>query len=248
MPMSLDISQLNLYFGDRHVLSDVALRVEPGHILALIGPRGAGKTTLLRVVNRMAEMQGAQVSGSIMLDNSSIFMMQPDELRTKVGMVMSEPVIFPGTVFDNICAGLRLHGVLSRSARMQAVERALKELGVYTDYYPLLAMKASVLSEPQKQIVCICRALAMEPQFLLMDEPTRPLDPVSVMRVEEALTNLKKKCSLLMSTRTLQQAGRIADETALLMDGEVVEWGRTGDLLSHPRKEKTEQYITGRYL
>ena len=248
MPMQLSISQLNLYFEGKKKKKNIALEAYSGHILALIGPKGAGKTTLLRVVNRMVELQGAQLSGNITLDGGSIFMKEPHWLRTQVGMVLPTPVIFPGTVYDNICAGLRLHGLRSRNKLMERVEKVLKELGIYREYYPMLEIRASSLPMPQQQLICICRALAMEPGLLLMDEATRVLDSVSVLRLEEALGTVKKHCTIVLATNALQQAGRLADETALLMDGEVVEWGRTDELLAHPKQERTEQYITGRYL
>ena len=156
MPVRVSISQLNLLHQGKQVLRDIALEAEPGHILALIGPKGAGKTTLLRVINRMAETKpGTQVSGSVTIDGASIFMMEPSALRTRVGMVLSEPVIFPGTVYDNICAGLRLHGVRNTRKLMLRVETVLKDLGLYRSYYPMLELQASTLTIPQQQIVCI---------------------------------------------------------------------------------------------
>ncbi len=249
MPIHVSISQLNLRIDNKPVLHDIALEAEAGHILALIGPKKAGKTTLLRVINRMVETRpGSKVSGSVTLDGASIFQMNVTDLRTRVGMVPSRPVIFPGTVYDNICAGLKLHGLHNGGRLMQRVEAVLKELGIYRDYYPMLELKASSLTTAQQQIVCICRALALEPGLLLMDEPSRVLDSVAVMRLEEAMSSLKKRCTIVLATNLLQQAGRIADETALLMDGCVVEWGRTDEMLAHPREERTEQYVTGRYL
>lgn len=246
MPIHLSVSQLNLSYGKTQVLHDVALEVEAGHILALIGPQGAGKSSFLRAVNRMADLDGAVYSGSVALNGSSIFMMEPTQLRTRVGMVLSQPVLFPGTVLDNIVGGLRLRGEHNRDLLHEKAEKALNFLGIYKDFYPLLAQNAATLPPARQQLVCICRTLALEPGLLLMDEPSRFLDTVSVLILEEALFNLKKSCTVVYATPVLQQAGRLADETALLIGGEIVEWGSTGDLFAHPRNPVTEQYLTGR--
>lgn len=248
MAFSVKVSGLNVYYGNTQVLFNVGLSCEPGQLYALIGPQGSGKSTLLRVLNRMTDMDGAVWAGKVSVGETPVQEYDPIELRTNVGMVLSEPVMFPGSVYDNIVGGLRLHGLKDKAMLQQRSEQALKSLGIFDEMQPILGTPADKLALPQRQMVCIARALAMQPQMLLMDEPTRVLDAASSMRLEEAMTSIKKKCTIIMATHILQQAGRVADQTALMVRGEVVEAGVTGDLFAHPKDKRTENYLTGRYV
>ncbi|MDR3084973.1 MAG: ATP-binding cassette domain-containing protein [Christensenellaceae bacterium] len=247
MPAALSVSGLNLRYGSQEVLLDLSLEILPGHILALIGPEDGGKSSLLRAINRMADEEGASYCGNILLNGESIFLKDAVALRRVIGMVPPTPVLFRGSVFDNIVAGLRLQGRRGEAELRGLAESALEQMGLAKEYAPLLGERAESLPLPAKQMVAFLRALALEPELLLLDEPARSLDAAGTAHMEEALCRIKKRCTILLATNTLQQAGRIADETALLIDGRIVEYGETAELFSNPRARQTEDYLTGRY-
>lgn len=248
MPIQLVVEALNASIDGKQVLHDVAMTAQAGHVLALMGKTGSGKSTFLRVINRMAEQHGAVVSGHIMLDNNSIFMQEPNELRKKVGMVFTEPVIFTGNVLGNITAGLRLQGIYKKHALEEAAEETLRRMEIYNDFKDLLYVDAATLSRGQKQLVCIARALALKPGLLLLDEPTRLLDSVTAMKVEDMLYHLRRECTMVIAVHSPRMAGRIAEETVMMEDGTVLEWGRTSDLFFHPQHLATEQFVSEKFV
>lgn len=247
MPIQLVVEDLNASIDEKIVLHDVAVTAKAGHVLALMGKTGSGKSTFLRVINRMAEQYGAVVSGHIMLDNSSIFMQEPNELRKKVGMVFTEPVLFAGNVLQNITAGLRLQGVTRKQALEECAEETLRRMDIYNDFRDMLYLDASALTRAQAQLTCIARALALKPGLLLLDEPTRLLDTMTSVKVEDMLFKLKKECTMVVAVHTPQMAGRIAEETAMMEEGTVLEWGSTSDLFYHPQHLHTEQFISAKF-
>jgi phosphate transport system ATP-binding protein len=247
LPIQLVVEDLNASFDDKVVLHDVAVTAQPGHVLALMGKTGSGKSTFLRVINRMAEQRGAVVSGHIMLDNNSIFMQEPNEIRRKVGMVFTEPVLFAGSVLRNITAGLRLQGITGKQQLEERAEETLRRMEVYGEFRDLLYTDASLLARGQAQLICIARALALRPGLLLLDEPTRLLDAMTSIKVEDMLFNLRKDCTMVVAVHSPQMAGRIAEETAMMEDGTILEWGRTSDLFYHPRNLHTEQFISSKF-
>ena len=220
-------SNLDLYYGANHALKNVNLDIYKNKITAFIGPSGCGKSTYLKTLNRMNDLvQGVKITGEILLDGEDIYGPGVDTtlLRKKVGMVFQQPNPFPMSIYDNIAYGPRIHGIKSKSR--------LDALG---------------LSGGQQQRLCIARALAVEPEVLLMDEPTSALDPISTLKIEELMDGLKKDYTVVIVTHNMQQATRIADYTAFFLVGEVIEYGLTTDLFSHPKEKKTEEYITGRF-
>ena len=247
MPIQLVVEDLNASLDDKVVLHDVAVTAQAGHVLALMGKTGSGKSTFLRVINRMIEQRGAVVSGHIMLDNSSIFMQEPNEIRRKVGMVFTEPVLFAGNVLHNITAGVRLQGVTKKQALEDCAEETLRRMGIFNDFRDLLYTDSNHLTRGQAQLVCIARALALRPGLLLLDEPTRLLDAMTSIKVEDMLFSLRKECTMVIAVHSPQMAGRIAEETAMMEDGTVLEWGRTSDLFYHPKHLHTEQFISSRF-
>lgn len=247
MPIQLVVEDLNASIDDKHVLHDVAVTAQAGHVLALMGKAGSGKSVFLRVINRMAEQYGAVVSGRIMLDNNSIFMQEPNDLRRKVGMVFTEPVLFAGNVLQNITAGLRLQGITRKQVLEECAEETLRRMDLYHEFRDLFYLDASVLTRSQAQLICIARALALKPGLLLLDEPTRLLDTMTAVKVEDMLFKLKNECTMVISVHSPQMAGRIAEETAMMEDGTVLEWGRTSDLFYHPKHLHTEQFISAKF-
>ena len=247
MPIQLVVEDLNASIDGKPVLHDVAVTAKAGHVLALMGKTGSGKSTFLRVINRMAEQYGAVVSGRIMLDNSSIFMQDPNDLRKRVGMVLTEPVLFAGNVMQNITAGLRLQGVTRRQALEERAEETLRRMDLFNEFKDMLYLDASALTRSQAQLTCIARALALRPGLLLLDEPTRLLDAMTSIKVEDMLFKLKKECTMVVAVHTPQMAGRIAEETAMMEDGTVLEWSRTSDLFFHPQHLHTEQFVSAKF-
>ncbi len=247
MSIQLVVEDLNASFDDKVVLHDVAVTAEKGHVLALMGKTGCGKSTFLRVINRMAEQRGAVVSGRIMLDNNSIFMQEPNEIRRKVGMVFTEPVLFAGTILRNITAGLRLQGITGKQALEERAEETLRRMEIYGEFRDLLYTDAALLTRAQAQLICIARALALRPGLLLLDEPTRLLDAMTSSKIEDILFNLREDCTMVMAVHSPQMAGRIAEETAMMEDGTILEWGRTSDLFYHPKHRHTEQFISSKF-
>ena len=244
-----DIRNLNLHYGDFHALKDVTLEIPERRITALIGPSGCGKSTLLRTLNRMNDLvEGCKITGEVQLDGEDIYgKMDVNLLRKRVGMVFQKPNPFPMSVYDNVAYGPRTHGVRGKAKLTDIVERSLRSAAIWDELKDRLNRNALGLSGGQQQRLCIARALAVEPEVLLMDEPTSALDPISTAKIEELALALKRDYTIVIVTHNMQQAARISDRTAFFLLGELVEFGDTQKLFSLPRDKRTEDYITGRF-
>ena len=244
-----DIRNLNLHYGDFHALKDVSLEIPERRVTALIGPSGCGKSTLLRTLNRMNDLvEGCKITGEVRLDGEDIYgKMDVNLLRKRVGMVFQKPNPFPMSVFDNVAYGPRTHGVRGKAKLTDIVERSLRSAAIWDELKDRLNRNALGLSGGQQQRLCIARALAVEPEVLLMDEPTSALDPISTAKIEELALALKRDYTIVIVTHNMQQAARISDRTAFFLLGELVEFGDTQKLFSLPRDKRTEDYITGRF-
>ena len=249
MGEKFNISNLNLYYGDFHALKDVDLTINEKEITAFIGPSGCGKSTFLKCLNRMNDLvQGCKITGQVLLDGEDIYSgMDVNLLRKRVGMVFQKPNPFPMSIYDNIAYGPRTHGIRSKAKLDEIVEKSLRDAAIWDEVKDRLKKSALGMSGGQQQRLCIARALAVEPEILLMDEPTSALDPISTLKIEDLMGELKKNYTVVIVTHNMQQATRIADYTAFFLVGEVVEYAPTTDLFSHPREKKTEDYITGRF-
>jgi len=248
--IKIQTNSLNVWYGDSHVLQDVKLAIPEGRITAIIGPSGCGKTTLLKSLNRMVELiEGARVEGRVLLDGRDIYDsdMDPAELRRRVGMVFQKPNPLPMSIYDNVAYGLRVRGIDDRAILDEAVEEALERAGLWSEVKERLRDSAFNLSIGQQQRLCIARALAVGPDVLLLDEPCSSLDPISTSRIERLLTRLKNDLTLVIVTHNLQQARRIADYTAFLYMGRLVEMAPTEEIFQNPREELTRNYIEGRF-
>lgn len=245
----IEVRALDLYYGSFQALKKVSLAVPQNHITALIGPSGCGKSTLLKTLNRMNDLvEGCRIEGEVLLDGQSIFNgMDVNHLRKRVGMVFQKPNPFPMSVYDNVAFGPRTHGVKSKAKLDDIVEQSLGNAAIWTEMKDRLKKSALELSGGQQQRLCIARALAVEPEVLLMDEPTSALDPISTSKIEELALELKKKYTITIVTHNMQQAARISDYTAFFLLGEVVEHASTETLFSMPKDKRTEDYITGRF-
>ena len=243
------ISGLDLYYDKFHALKNVELNIPTGKITAFIGPSGCGKSTLLKTLNRMNDLvEGCRIDGSIRLDGEDIYgNMDVNLLRKKVGMVFQKPNPFPMSIYDNIAYGPRSHGVRSKARLDEIVERSLQGAAIWDELKDRLKKSALGLSGGQQQRLCIARALAVEPDVLLMDEPTSALDPISTSRIEDLALELKEKYTIVIVTHNMQQATRISDKTAFFLLGEMVEFDDTEKLFSTPKDKRTEDYITGRF-
>ena len=243
------IENLNLYYEDLHALKDVNLSIQPNRITAFIGPSGCGKSTLLKTLNRMNDLVvGCRVTGSVTLDGEDIYgNLDVNQLRKRVGMVFQKPNPFPMSIYDNIAYGPRTHGIRSKAKLDDIVERSLRNAAIWDELKDRLKKSALGLSGGQQQRLCIARALAVEPEVLLMDEPTSALDPISTSKIEDLAVELKKDYTIVMVTHNMQQAARISDKTAFFLLGEVIEYGETESLFSMPKDKRTEDYITGRF-
>ena len=243
------IQDLNLYYGDFHALKDVELHLGEKEITAFIGPSGCGKSTLLKTLNRMNDLvEGCRITGKVLLDEADIYgNMDVNLLRKRVGMVFQKPNPFPMSIYDNIAYGPRTHGVRARARLNELVESALRGAALWDEVKDRLKTSALGLSGGQQQRLCIARALAVEPEALLMDEPTSALDPISTAKIEELALELKKRYTIVIVTHNMQQAVRISDRTAFFLLGEAVEVGDTQTVFSTPRDKRTEDYITGRF-
>lgn len=250
MEKSLRVENLHAFYGKAHILRGVSLEFPPGKVTAIIGPSGCGKSTLVRCLNRMHEVvDGARVEGRVLLDDRDIYSPQVDpvQIRRSVGMVFQKPNPFPGlSVYGNVAAGLRLGGYGNREIR-EAVERSLKMSALWDEVKDRLHSSGTSLSGGQQQRLCIARALAVEPEILLMDEPCSALDPVATLRIEDLIRNLKGRYTVVIVTHNMQQAARVADYTAFLLAGELVEYGETDQIFTLPKDKRTEDYITGRF-
>lgn len=244
-----DIRNMNLHYGSFHALKNINIDIYPNEITAFIGPSGCGKSTLLKSLNRMNDLvEGCRIDGQILLDGENIYdKMDTNTLRKRVGMVFQKPNPFPMSIYDNIAYGPRTHGIKSKAKLDEIVETSLKGAAIWNEVKDRLKKSALGLSGGQQQRICIARALAVEPEVLLMDEPTSALDPISTSSIEELAMELKDKYTIVMVTHNMQQATRISDKTAFFLLGELVETGETEKLFSQPEDKRTEDYITGRF-
>ncbi len=244
-----EIKNLDLYYGDFKALKNINLELPEKQISAFIGPSGCGKSTLLKSLNRMNDLvEGCKITGQVTLDGVDIYNnMDVNLLRKKVGMVFQKPNPFPMSVYDNIAYGPRTHGIHNASRLDEIVERSLKQAAIWDELKDRLRKSALGLSGGQQQRLCIARALAVEPEVILMDEPTSALDPISTSKIEELAGELKDKYTIIIVTHNMQQATRISDKTAFFLLGEVIEFGDTEQLFAMPKDKRTENYITGRF-
>ncbi len=248
--IKIDVQKLNLHYGSNHALKDVDMKIRENAITAFIGPSGCGKSTFLKCLNRMNDLvESVKIEGTILLDGEDIYDKQVDTtlLRKKVGMVFQQPNPFPMSIYDNIAYGPRVHGIKNKSKLDEIVENALRGAAIWEEVKDRLKKSALGLSGGQQQRLCIARALAVEPEVLLMDEPTSALDPISTLKVEELMESLKKRYTVVIVTHNMQQAARVSDDTAFFLVGEVVEMASTADLFYRPKDKRTEDYITGRF-
>ena len=241
---------LNLYYGDNHALKDISIQIPANKITALIGPSGCGKSTFLKTLNRMNDLvPGVRIDGEVFYNGENIYGKDVDvtRLRRQIGMVFQKANPFPMSIYDNIANGPRPHGVKHRAKLDDIVERSLRDAAIWDEVKDRLKKSALGLSGGQQQRLCIARALAVEPDILLMDESTSALDPISTSKIEELAMELKNRYTVVMVTHNMQQAVRVSDETAFFLLGELVEFGETERLFSHPQDKRTEDYITGRF-
>ena len=245
----ITIADMNLHYGAFHALKDVSLRIAENQITAFIGPSGCGKSTLLRSLNRMNDLvEGCRITGDIRLDGEDIYKdCDVNILRKRVGMVFQKPNPFPMSIYDNIAYGPRTHGVKSRVQLDEIVETSLRRAAIWDEAKDCLKKSALSMSGGQQQRLCIARALAADPEVLLMDEPTSALDPISTSKIEDLVLELKKDYTIVMVTHNMQQATRVSDVTAFFLLGEIIETGETEKLFSVPQDKRTEDYITGRF-
>lgn len=245
----MTIHDMNLFYGDFQALKNINLDVPENRITAFIGPSGCGKSTLIKSLNRMNDLvEGCRITGDIRLDGENIYGdIDINNLRKRVGMVFQKPNPFPMSIYDNIAYGPRTHGVRSKVRLDEIVENSLKGAAIWDEVKDRLKTSALGLSGGQQQRLCIARALAVEPEVLLMDEPTSALDPISTAKIEDLAAELKNKYTIVMVTHNMQQAARISDKTAFFLLGEVIEYADTEKLFSFPQDKRTEDYITGRF-
>ncbi len=255
MTKKAEVKNLNFSYqkdGSSPILKNISLEVYANKLTALIGPSGCGKTTLLRCFNRMHDLYGkVQYKGEIVLHPEEVNILQPDvdpiDVRMRIGMVFQKPNPFPKSIYENVAYGLKIRGIRKKSYTDEIVERSLQQAGLWKEVKDRLKRPATALSGGQQQRLCIARALATDPEILLLDEPTSALDPISTAHIEELTTELKKQVTLLMVTHNLHQAARVSDFTAFMFLGEVVEFGDSETLFTNPQKQETENYITGRF-
>ena len=243
-------SGLNLFYGENHALKNIDIEIYRNEIMALIGPSGCGKSTFLKCLNRMNDLvDGVKIDGTIRIDGEDIYDPEVDTtlLRKKVGMVFQQPNPFPMSIYDNIAYGPRIHGIKNKTQLDEIVENALKGAAIFDEVKDRLKKPALGLSGGQQQRLCIARALAVEPEVLLMDEPTSALDPISTIKIEELMNELKKQYTVVVVTHNMQQAARVSDRTAFFLLGELVEVDETMNIFGNPRDQRTEDYITGRF-
>ncbi len=247
--MKIEINNLNLYYGSFQALKGVTLAIREHEITAFIGPSGCGKSTLLKTLNRMNDLvEGCKITGQVLLDGIDIYRdIDTALLRKRVGMVFQKPNPFPMSIYDNIAFGPRTHGIRSKAKLDDIIERSLRNAAIWDELKDRLKKDALGLSGGQQQRLCIARALAVEPEVLLMDEPTSALDPISTSKIEDLALQLKQDYTIVMVTHNMQQAARISDRTAFFLLGEVVEYGETAKIFSMPQDKRTEDYITGRF-
>lgn len=250
MNTKMSVKDLDLYYGDFQALHNINLDIREKEILSFIGPSGCGKSTLLKCLNRMNDLVvGCKIDGEIKLDGDDIYSKNYDvnKLRKRVGMVFQQPNPFPMSIYENIAYGPKTHGIKNKAELDQIVESSLKQAAIWDEVKDDLKKSALSLSGGQQQRLCIARALAVNPEVILMDEPTSALDPISTGKIEDLAQDLKDKYTIVMVTHNMQQASRISDQTAFFLNGVIVEKGKTVDIFTNPREEKTELYVTGRF-
>ena len=250
MENKIEAKNLDLYYGEKHALKNVSLNIKTNKITAFIGPSGCGKSTFLKTLNRMNDyVKGIKITGDVKLDGEDIYDSRVDtkKKKKKVGMVFQQPNPFPMSIYDNVAYGPRIHGIKNKKELDKIVKESLEAAALYEEVKDRLNTSALGLSGGQQQRLCIARALAVQPEVILLDEPTSALDPISTLKIEELLLELKKKYTIAIVTHNMQQASRIADYTAFFLVGEMVEYGETKDVFSMPKDKRTEDYITGRF-
>lgn len=247
--VKFDVRDINLHYGAFHALKDVNMKIYEHEITALIGPSGCGKSTFLKTLNRMNDfVNNVKIDGAIHMDGKDIYRdMDGIELRYKVGMVFQQPNPFPKSVYDNVAYGPRIFGIRKKAQLDDIVERSLRQAAIWDELKDRLKKSALGLSGGQQQRLCIARTLAVNPEVILMDEPTSVLDPISTSKIEELAMNLKKDYTIVIVTHNMQQASRISDRTAFFLLGEMIEYGETQELFARPKDPRTESYITGRF-
>lgn len=244
----ISIKDLNLYYGDFQALKNINLDIPNRKITAFIGPSGCGKSTLLKSLNRMNDLvDGCKITGEIKLNDENIYDINVNTLRKRVGMVFQKPNPFPMSIYDNIAYGPRTHGIVSKSYLDEFVEKSLRQAAIWDELKDRLKKNALGLSGGQQQRLCIARALAVQPEVILMDEPTSALDPISTQKIEELVQELEQKYTIVMVTHNMQQAVRVSEKTVFFLLGEIIEAGNTEQLFSFPKDKRTEDYITGRF-
>ncbi len=250
MDPKIVVKDLNFYYGNFHALKNISIEIGERKVTAFIGPSGCGKSTFLRTLNRMNDLiPDTKLTGKVFLDGKNIYDEDVDvvEVRRRVGMIFQVPNPFPKSIFENVAFGLRILGVNSKSVLKEKVERSLRAAALWDEVKDRLNDSALKLSGGQQQRLCIARVLAVEPEVLLMDEPCASLDPVSSIKIEELLKELKKNYTIIIVTHNMQQAARVSDMTGFFLMGELIEYGKTEDIFSNPRDKRTEEYITGRF-
>lgn len=249
-PSKIVVQHLNLHYGENHALKDINMNIAQNAVTAFIGPSGCGKSTFLKCLNRMNDLVDCvKIDGTVTIDGEDIYSPKVDTtlLRKKVGMVFQQPNPFPMSIYDNIAYGSRIHGITAKAKLDDIVERSLRDAAIFEEVKDRLKKSALGLSGGQQQRLCIARALAVEPEILLMDEPTSALDPISTLKVEDLMEDLKKKYTVVVVTHNMQQAARVSDYTAFFLLGELIEFDTTDTIFKHPSQKKTEDYITGRF-
>ena len=246
----ISVNDLNLYYGQNHALKNVSMEIKEKAITAFIGPSGCGKSTFLKTLNRMNDLvEGVRIDGTVKIDGEDIYGRDIDTtlLRKKVGMVFQQPNPFPMSIYDNVAYGPRVHGIKDKKNLDKIVEDSLRGAAIWEEVKDRLKKSALSLSGGQQQRICIARALAVEPEILLMDEPTSALDPISTTKIEDLMEELKKNYTVAVVTHNMQQAVRVSDYTAFFLVGDMVEFGTTKQIFSYPNDKRTEDYITGRF-
>ncbi len=250
MPFRIEVENLNVYFGEAHILKDINIKIEQNQVTSLIGPSGCGKSTFIRTLNRMNDtISTFKKDGTVLLDGTEIYEQNVDvvDLRKKVGMVFQKPNPFPKSIFDNVAYGLRIHGETDKEIITKKVEDSLKAAALWDEVKDKLDMSAMGLSGGQQQRMCIARTIAVEPEVILMDEPCSALDPISTTKIEDLIHKLKNDYTIIIVTHNMQQATRVSKYTAFFLHGEIVESGLTDNLFMTPEDKRTEDYITGRF-
>lgn len=247
--VKFSVKDLSLYYGDFKALKGINMDIHEHEITAFIGPSGCGKSTFLKTINRMNDLvEGVRIEGNIYMDGVDIYKdIDVIDLRRRVGMVFQQPNPFPMTIYDNVAYGPRIHGIKKKSQLDDIVEKSLRQAAIWDEVKDRLKKNALGVSGGQQQRICIARALAVEPEVILMDEPTSALDPISTLKIEDLAVELKEKYTIIIVTHNMQQASRISDKTAFFLVGDVIEYGDTRQIFNNPKEKKTEEYITGRF-